>query len=72
MLKHVLVDLLNHHLEGLVAITAAEAMEVEVEELELAFMLELVYLAHELGSDAHLTRRVVPEQVDDLARAVSV
>ena len=47
-------------------------MEVKVEELDLGLLRELVDLPHVLCCDANFARRVVPEQVDDLAGAVGV
>jgi len=35
MVQNILVNLLNHDFQGLIAISAAEAVEIEVEELEL-------------------------------------
>ena len=70
MVEDVLVDFLNHNLQCLVTVTAAEAMEVEIEELELVLLRELMHLAHELGRDADLPGRIVPKQVDNAAGPV--
>ena len=72
MIKNLLVNLLDHDLEGLIAIASAETVEVEVEELDLCLLRELVDLADVLGRDAHFAWSVVSEQVDDLARPVVV
>ena len=72
MVENLLVNLLDHHLERLVSITAAKPVEVEVEELDLGLLRELVDLPHVLCCDANFARRVVSEQIDDLAGAVGV
>lgn len=72
MVKNLLINLLDHDLEGLVAVASAETVEVEVEELDLRLLRELIDLADVFSRDAHLTWCVVSEQVDDLARPVGV
>ena len=72
MIENLLVHLLDHHLERLVAVAAAKPVEVKVEELDLGLLGELVHLPNVLSCDAHFTRCVVPEQVDDLAWSVRV
>ena len=47
-------------------------MEVEVEELDLGLLGKLVDLTNVLSRDSNFSRRVVPEQVDNLAGPVSV
>ena len=72
MVKNLLINLLDHDLEGLIAVASAETVEVEVEELDLRLLRELIHLADVFSRDAHLTWSVVSEQVDDLARPVGV
>ena len=72
MVKNLLINLLDHDLEGLIAVASAETVEVKVEELDLRLLRELIHLADVFSRDAHLTWSVVSEQVDDLARPVGV
>ena len=72
MVKNLLINLLDHDLEGLIAVASAETVEVEVEELDLRLLRELIHLADVFSRDAHLTWSVVSEQIDDLARPVGV
>lgn len=71
MLHDLLINLLNHDFERLIAVTATESMEVEVQKLQLGLLREFIDLSYELGGDENLTRRVVSQQVDYLAGAVS-
>ena len=71
MLHDLLINLLNHDFERLIAVTATESMEVEVQKLQLGLLGEFIDLSDELGGDENLTRRVVSQQVDYLAGAVS-
>ena len=72
MVKNLLINLLDHDLESLVAIASAETMEVKVKELYLRLLRELVDLADVLSRDTNFSWSVVSEQVDDLARPVGV
>ena len=71
MLHDLLINLLNHDFERLIAVTATEPVEVEVQKLQLGLLREFIDLSNELGGDENLTRRVVSQQVDYLAGAVS-
>lgn len=59
MIKNLLIDLLDHDLESLIAVASAETVEVEVEELDLRLLRELVDLADVFSRDAHFARSVV-------------
>ena len=72
MFEYLLIALLDHDLQSLVALTSAETMEIEVQKLELVLHLKLVNLPDILSSDPHLARSIIPEQVDDVARAIVV
>ena len=47
-------------------------MEVKVEELELAFHLELMHLTQVLSGDSYLSGSGVAKQIDDVAGSVSL
>jgi len=70
--ENFLVNFLNHDFQGLVAVAATEAVEVEVQELELVLLREFVNLPDEFRRDANLPCRVISEQVNDLAGSISV
>jgi len=72
MVQDLFIALLDHDLECLVPVAAAEPMEVEVEELEFVFVLEFVHLSCVLRRDAHFPRRVVAKQIYYLAGPVGV
>ena len=72
MVQNILVNLLNHDFQGLIAISAAEAVEIEVEELELWLCWKLIDLSDEFRRDSNLSWCVISQQVDDLARSICV
>ena len=72
MVKNLSVALLNHDFKGLVSVTSTETMEVEVQELELVLLSAFVHLSDILSCNAHLSRNVIPEQVDDVTRTIGV
>lgn len=47
-------------------------MEVKVKELELVFLFVLVDVSDVLCRNAHLSRRVVAQQVNDITRPIGV
>jgi len=72
VIENLLVDFLDHHFECLVTVTATETMEVKVKELKLVLLFILMDVSDVLCCNAHLSGRVVAQQVDDVARSIGV
>ena len=72
MVQNILVNLLNHDFQRLIAISTTEAVEIEVEELELWLRWELIDLSDEFRRNSNLSWCVISQQVDDLARSICV
>lgn len=72
MIENLLVDFLDHNFECLVTVTATETMEVKVKELELGLLFILVDMSDVLCCNAHLSGRVIAQQINDVAWSIGV
>ena len=61
--QQICVHLFDQNFEGLIFVTAAVVMEIEVGKFYLVFEDTLVHLPHIFGCDSYLSRSCVSEQV---------